>query len=189
VAVSRRLRYEVLRRDDFTCRYCGGKAPDVELEVDHVQPTTLGGSDEPSNLATACAGCNAGKSSISPDSPIVEGVSDDALRWARAMEMAAEIASREAGRMEGFCAAFVSEWEDWKTPDGATTPLPAGWERSIGMWIRAGLSQRDIHLGIPIVMEKRMNDTKRWRYFCGVMWRKLEARQDAARHLIDTDQA
>lgn len=33
--VSKRLRYEVLRRDSHTCRYCGGAAPDVKLTVDH----------------------------------------------------------------------------------------------------------------------------------------------------------
>jgi hypothetical protein len=27
MTVSRTLRYQVLRRDGFTCRYCGGKVP------------------------------------------------------------------------------------------------------------------------------------------------------------------
>lgn len=54
MAVSKRTRYEVLRRDNHTCRYCGGSAPDVRLTVDHVLPVTLGGSDDPSNLVAAC---------------------------------------------------------------------------------------------------------------------------------------
>lgn len=56
------VRFEVLRRDGFTCRYCGRKAPLVRLQIDHVTPWSLGGSDEPSNLVTACSECNAGKS-------------------------------------------------------------------------------------------------------------------------------
>lgn len=33
MAVSKRLRYEILRRDDHACRYCGDRAPDVKLTV------------------------------------------------------------------------------------------------------------------------------------------------------------
>lgn len=40
MAVSKRTRFEVLRRDDFTCRYCRSK--DSELHVDHVTPVSLG---------------------------------------------------------------------------------------------------------------------------------------------------
>jgi 5-methylcytosine-specific restriction endonuclease McrA len=55
-------RYSVLARDEFTCRYCGAKAPDVRLVVDHIVPVSKGGTDEPANLITACEPCNAGKS-------------------------------------------------------------------------------------------------------------------------------
>jgi len=59
------LRFRVLRRDKFTCQYCGRSAPKVELHVDHKVPFANGGSDKLSNLVTACAECNLGKS----DSP------------------------------------------------------------------------------------------------------------------------
>jgi hypothetical protein len=61
MALSKRLRFKILKRDGFTCRYCGAKAPTVELQVDHVTPRVAGGSDRPSNLVTACVGCNQGK--------------------------------------------------------------------------------------------------------------------------------
>lgn len=57
-----RDRYAVLARDHFTCRYCGARAPGVELRVDHVIPLAKGGTDDPSNLVTACEPCNSGKS-------------------------------------------------------------------------------------------------------------------------------
>ena len=38
MAVSKRTRYEVLRRDNHACRYCGASAPDAKLTVDHVLP-------------------------------------------------------------------------------------------------------------------------------------------------------
>lgn len=65
--LSKRTRFEVLKRDKFTCRYCGSKAPDVVLHVDHIKPVALGGSNDPLNLVTACQGCNGGKSAIPLD--------------------------------------------------------------------------------------------------------------------------
>lgn len=57
-------RFAVLRRDGFACRYCGAKAPDVVLHVDHVVPRSAGGSDDEGNLVSACASCNLGKGDV-----------------------------------------------------------------------------------------------------------------------------
>lgn len=57
------LRFDILRRDKFTCQYCGRKAPDVALHVDHRTPEALGGQTIADNLVTACAQCNLGKGS------------------------------------------------------------------------------------------------------------------------------
>ena len=61
VPLSKKTRFEVFKRDRFTCQYCGAKAPDVVLHVDHVQPVADGGTNDLLNLLTACQGCNAGK--------------------------------------------------------------------------------------------------------------------------------
>lgn len=82
MAVSKRLRYEILRRDHHACRYCGAKAPDVKLNVDHVIPQALGGSDAPTNLVTACADCNGGKTSSMPGAEAVADVDQQAFRSA-----------------------------------------------------------------------------------------------------------
>ena len=54
-------RFAVLKRDDFTCQYCGRKAPYVVLEVDHKHPKSKGGSWKLENLITSCFECNRGK--------------------------------------------------------------------------------------------------------------------------------
>lgn len=59
--VSKELRFKVLCRDNFACQYCGRKAPDVELEVDHIYPVSKGGKAREDNLVTSCASCNSGK--------------------------------------------------------------------------------------------------------------------------------
>ena len=63
-AIPARLRFAVLQRDAFRCRYCGRTAnePGVVLHVDHVVPVAAGGTNYEGNLVTACAECNLGKS-------------------------------------------------------------------------------------------------------------------------------
>ncbi len=55
------LRFEVFKRDRFTCQYCGKAAPDVVLHVDHMHPVSDGGADDILNLITSCIDCNLGK--------------------------------------------------------------------------------------------------------------------------------
>ena len=55
------IRWQILTRDNFTCQYCGRKAPDVELHIDHIIPKSKGGTNESENLVVACAECNIGK--------------------------------------------------------------------------------------------------------------------------------
>jgi len=71
VTIYGKLRFDVLKRDRFTCRYCGAKAPQVVLHVDHVFPRALGGSNEPGNLVTACADCNWGKAAVPLDARLI----------------------------------------------------------------------------------------------------------------------
>lgn len=104
MAVSKRLRYEVLRRDNHACRYCGASAPDVKLNVDHVIPTSLGGPDKPTNLVTACADCNAGKTSSMPNAMPVADVEQETFRQAADVR-------QEADRRR--LAAFVHLYMVW----------------------------------------------------------------------------
>lgn len=70
-AESTRRRFEVLKSFAFTCQYCGQKAPDVELVVEHVVPIAKGGGDTPDNWTCACQQCNSGKAiSCIPDGAV-----------------------------------------------------------------------------------------------------------------------
>ena len=60
-SISNKLRFEVFKRDSFTCQYCGRKAPDVILECDHIVPIAEGGPTNMLNLITSCQECNRGK--------------------------------------------------------------------------------------------------------------------------------
>lgn len=64
-AISDKLRYQVLKRDNFKCCACGAspaKDPSVELHIDHIIPWSKGGENTAENLQTLCSKCNLGKS-------------------------------------------------------------------------------------------------------------------------------
>lgn len=52
------LRAATFERDGYVCTYCGSGE---NLECDHVQPVSRGGSNDPENLTTACRPCNRSK--------------------------------------------------------------------------------------------------------------------------------
>ena len=71
--VSKKIRFEVFKRDYFTCQYCGRKPPEVQLEVDHIKPVAKGGTNDILNLITSCADCNRGKRDIElSDDSVIE---------------------------------------------------------------------------------------------------------------------
>lgn len=74
MALSKKTRFEVFKRDSFTCHYCGRKAPDVVLQVDHIQPRSKKGKDDLLNLITSCFDCNMGKKDreLSDDSVVAK---------------------------------------------------------------------------------------------------------------------
>jgi 5-methylcytosine-specific restriction endonuclease McrA len=60
-SLSKKIRFEVFKRDSFKCQYCGRSAPDVILNVDHIKPVAEGGTNDIMNLITSCFDCNNGK--------------------------------------------------------------------------------------------------------------------------------
>ena len=66
IQIPRRLlranRRNLLLRDDNTCQYCGKSMPASQLSVDHVVPTSRGGSGRSwENQVIACRRCNGRK--------------------------------------------------------------------------------------------------------------------------------
>ena len=58
-AMSKKLRFEILKRDWFKCRYCWKTPIDwVKLQVDHIIPVYEWWENEIENLCTACFDCN-----------------------------------------------------------------------------------------------------------------------------------
>lgn len=172
MAVTKRLRFEIFRRDNHACRYCGASAPDAKLTIDHVIPASLGGTDEPANLVTACEDCNSGKGSSSPDAPVVEDVTQDALRWAAARERAEAMLAAEREKREDYIDRFAAVWTA-EAP--AFAEIPDNAEASITRFYEAGLPIEELLDAARVAFAAtHVYQRRRFNYMCGVAWRKVE---------------
>lgn len=171
VAISKRLRFEVFKRDGFQCQYCGATPPNVLLHCDHVCPVSEGGETTIDNLVTACQPCNLGKSNI-PLSNVPQSMAD---RAAEVLEREAQIAGYQAilkdrrlrieadaqEVLELFCKLYFREG------------IPRANFMSIKMFIEK------IGLDECLWAVERANQqyssgyARSFRYFCGICWNKV----------------
>lgn len=115
MAISKKIRFEVFKRDKFTCQYCGKHSPDVILEVDHIQPKSKKGGDDMLNLVTSCFDCNRGKKDrLISDLTIVEKQREQLKILAQKNEQLEMLLNWRSGLMnieDKELAACVNEFE------------------------------------------------------------------------------
>lgn len=184
--VTKRTRYEVLRRDNHTCRYCGASAPDVKLTVDHVLPVSLGGSDHPANLVAACKDCNAGKGSTSPTDSLVADAKADDLRWSAALARVARARARQRKKRLAYTDAFFLRWTEWRCGfKGEPLPLPASYQASIERFYDLGVPLDELLDCVRIACgNERIAPEDTFRYFAGCVWRVVDDMREAAREIV-----
>ena len=175
MSISKRTRYEVMRRDNFTCRYC--RSTEGQLTIDHVVPVALGGKDAPDNLVAACRDCNAGKSSSSPDASLVEDVNEDALRWSRAQGIVLDQRSQDRFDRDIYADSILQSWEE---AGGSSDALPEDYLPTLWRFHKMGLPLRDAQDAVEITLTNRMvSESAAWRYFAGVCWRVMDEIREA----------
>ena len=121
VSLKKSTRFEVFKRDKFTCQYCGRMAPDVVLNCDHINPVSKGGTNEFVNLVTSCDACNSGKSDKKlSESDAVKRQSAELLKLAERREQ----------------LQMMAEWrsELSKLDDEIMRFLCEVWDRAFGYW-------------------------------------------------------
>lgn len=186
MAISKTLRFEILRRDNHACRYCGATPPDVKLTVDHVVLVALGGTDVPENLVTACSGCNAGKSASNPDAPLVAEVRADALRWARAMQVAEIVSGAWLDALERQIDDVDQLWREWTNWRDEPFERPATWRGSVEQMMRQRVDLQEWRYAIRKAMESKAGTHDKWRYTCGVLWNRVKERTEIALEAVAT---
>lgn len=174
-AVGAKRRFEIFKRDEFTCQYCGAHPPAAILHVDHITPVAKGGQNDSDNLITACNVCNAGKGARSLDS-VPQSLKDKA----------AETAEREA-QVRGYAkvmAAKRSRIEDdaWQVANIFIDQFGDQTKRSIRrdyfQSIKRFIDELGVHECIEAIeraiAKQPRNESLCFRYFCGTCWRIIK---------------
>lgn len=168
--LSKRTRFAVFKRDLFRCQYCGATPPDVVLEVDHIEPRAEGGSDDETNLVTACFDCNRGKAAI-PLTVIPESLAERAERIA---EAEAQLAGYRAIMTQQRERKEADVWEVIETLYGETSTTHERF-RSVERFLeRLPLEEVLEAAKITRANMSRYGAARQFKYFCAVCWRKLE---------------
>ena len=158
--LSKKTRFEVFKRDKFTCQYCGRMAPDVILEVDHIKPVAEGGTNKMINLITSCRGCNRGKGKVklSDDAEIkkqqqqLAELAEKRDQLKMLMEWRTELSSLQQEEVEYIC-------DYWETANGQFSLNESG--RAIAMHYLKQFSLPEILDGIDIALAQYFRGTKR----------------------------
>jgi len=131
-SISKRLRFEIFKRDGFTCQYCGQQPPDGVLEIDHIRPLSKGGETEPLNLVTSCFDCNRGKADRELGK--VRPRPDADLEWLATQQEIAELRRYQEGRAardkltKEIIALLQESWGvHWRTKEIPDEAELAGW--------------------------------------------------------------
>lgn len=175
MAVSKRLRFEILRRDNHTCQYCGEKAPNVTLHVDHVKPKTLGGNDSPENLVAACKDCNTGKTSVSLEAPMVAAISERNLDWEIKAQVLAAKLRGTLERDQEYCSEFDEMWTLAADNAGAPAVWPFGYQGSVMRWSSMGYPLEAMDVAIETAFAAtRVTAADKFQYLAGIIWRQIK---------------
>jgi hypothetical protein len=62
--ISAERRFALLQREEFTCAFCGAYPGNDRLNIAHIYPHSLGGTDHDNNLVVACDRCNNGTGTL-----------------------------------------------------------------------------------------------------------------------------
>jgi len=165
--LSKRVRFEVFKRDLFTCQYCGATPPDAVMEVDHIDPVADGGGDEEANLVTACFDCNRGKAAI-PLTVVPESLADRAARVSEAEE---QLAAYRAIMRQQEERKEADIWEVIEALFGVATTTHERF-RSVGTFLgRLPFEAVLDAANATRAATTHFSDSRRFRYFCGICWR------------------
>lgn len=183
--LSKRTRFEVFKRDDFQCRYCGARAPSVLLHIDHVVAIANGGTNSIENLISACETCNLGKAARplgDKSPPIPQSAAETLAGRAEQLEayrqaMSDWIEQQQSFRDDLAVAVYNAIWghED----PGKMLPVESA-VQAVAFVERLGFKKV---LDLASVTGRRSNQFyswhKAWKYFCGCCWRAIREHEES----------
>lgn len=174
--ISKRVRFEVFKRDGFACQYCGAHPPDATLEVDHITPVAEGGTNDDWNLVTACFSCNRGKGAVSLDSV------------PQSLEQKAAMVAEREEQLRGYHDVMEAhrqraERDMWRIAEAFDPEAGKGHPREFLQSYKRFNEKLGVHavldaVDITLANVPYLSPHKRFRYFCGVCWNRIRQQEE-----------
>jgi hypothetical protein len=180
--LSKHTRFEVFKRDGFTCRYCGRKPPEVILHIDHMLAVSKGGGNEEDNLLTSCEGCNLGKGAgdlkdVLP--PIKFSLEERREKLEQMMEYQ-KLLEEEVLVKDAEVEMVIERWavKDGQKQDTEVWMVHKQLEGAVTKFV-ARLPLSEVLDAVDVAYEKGSKwEHQRFLFFCGVCWKKIRDRAD-----------
>lgn len=171
--IGNSLRFKILTRDGFVCRYCGRGAKDnITLEVDHIVSVKEGGDNEEINLITSCFECNRGKSkkSLSVSPLDVSAIVDEREKKITSyIEYKAKIEryyEQKKVLSQDTVKLYINETLNEKLGFTLKDEPMKKFSKLVG-----SLCSNQFYEAIDITLKREIKDQEaQFRYLCGVLW-------------------
>ena len=170
-AIGKKLRFEVFKRDEFSCVYCGATPPSVVLQIDHIHPVAEGGTNAIDNLITSCQPCNIGKGAnlLTNIPQTLKDKSKDIAEKEEQLRGYYQVVQKQQDRIES---------EVWKIakiidPISKESGINRDWVLSIKRFL-TNLGFFDVKDAAEIARAKyKYGGKKTFLYFCGICHNKM----------------
>lgn len=172
MAISKKTRFEIFKRDGFKCQYCGCNPPSVTLEVDHIIPVSKGGQDDIDNLVTSCFDCNRGKSNkeltTMPQSTVekTEQMIEKEAQYLAYKKVLASIKRRQQKEINLIDEIYSNYYDGWCLSDRFKNGSLTTFLKLLGFSVVEDAMHR--------ACTKGLSDSKSIKYFCGICWNKIK---------------
>lgn len=172
ISFSKKIRFDVFKRDNFKCQYCGGTPPIVVLEIDHIVPVSKNGTNEIDNLATSCFNCNRGKGSselnVLPQTTIEksEQIKEKEDQYKEFKKIQNKIRKRLNKEISQIDDLYNSYFNQFRLNDRFKNG-------SIKTFINK-LGFHSVYNSMEISCGKIYDKDEAIKYFCGICWNKIK---------------
>jgi hypothetical protein len=170
MSLSKKLRFDIFKRDSFTCQYCGKTPPMVVLEVDHILPKASGGKDEIDNLTTSCFDCNRGKGSrelstlpqkTSEKMELMAEKEEQYIAFKRLQKKVQKRIEKEILEVEKI---YSESFPDWCFSES--------FKLSVKKFIN-NIGLIEVKEAMIKACARCIDDENTLKYFCGICWNKI----------------
>lgn len=176
MSISKKIRFEVFKRDGFKCAYCGKTPPDCILELDHINAVSTGGEDDINNLVTACFDCNRGKKNIPlqkiPPTLLdnLETLKEKEIQLKEYNDFLKKIKNRTIKEMNEINDIYSSFFKEWSLSEHFyNTSLKRFFEY---------LPKVELIDAMKFACSRMQDKDTAIKYFCGICWNKIKSKTD-----------